>query len=145
MKNRKLIAAAALLLMLVLLFSWLHLSSREQVAEQCVQLVVDGKSDERNLSAFRYEQISGVRINGKGEEIPVSGQGISLPDLLKQCGVSTYQCVCVVSDDSYSAEVHADEAENAHFLLEEGTLRLIVFGDSNSKRSVSDVKQIIVE
>ena len=51
----------------------------------------------------------------------------------------------MVSDDSYSAEVHADEAENAHFLLEEGTLRLIVFGDSNSKRSVSDVKQIIVE
>ena len=64
MKNRKLIAAAALLLMFVLLFSWLHLNSREQVAEQCVQLIVDGKSDERNLSAFRYEQISGVRING---------------------------------------------------------------------------------
>ena len=56
----------------------------------------------------------------------------------------------VVADDSYSAEITAEEMGNAveaYLIQEEGEsrLRLIVFGDKDSKRSVSNVAQIIVE
>ena len=38
-----------------------------------------------------------------------------------------------------------DEDGKAWLLLEQPYLRLVVFGDQNSKRSVSNVVQIIVE
>ena len=142
MKNRKLIILTFVLLILAAAFAVLHLSSRETVAENSVQLSADGKIHEISLSDLSLTAISGVRVNGKGEQIPVDGMGISLTDLLKKYNVSAYSKVTVVSDDSYSAEVSADEAENANFLVEDGQLRLVVFGDSDSKRSVSNVKQI---
>ena len=142
MKNRKLIILTIDLLILAAAFAVLHLSSRETVAENSVQLSADGKIHEISLSDLSLTAISGVRVNGKGEQIPVDGKGISLTDLLRKYNVSAYSKVTVVSDDSYSAEVSADEAENANFLVEDGQLRLVVFGDSDSKRSVSNVKQI---
>lgn len=142
MKNRKLIILTIVLLILAAAFAVLHLRSRETVAENSVQLSADGKIHEISLSDLSLTAISGVRVNGKGEQIPVDGKGISLIDLLKKYNVSAYSKVTVVSDDSYSAEIAADEAENANFLVEDGQLRLVVFGDSNSKRSVSNVKQI---
>lgn len=145
MKNRKLFIIVIILVVLTVLLAVTYLSGREQIAENTVLLTVGGKNQTVSLDNLSYQSISGVRVNGKGEEIPVSGQGVSLSDLLAQCGVTKYETVTVVSDDSYSAQVHADEAENANFLLEEGTLRLIVFGDSNSKRSVSNIKQITIE
>ncbi len=145
MKNRKLRYLALVLVLLAAIFAVLHLSSREQVAEQTVQLQVNGKIHEISLSDLSYEPVSGIRVNGKGEQIPVEGEGIPLPKLLKQYNVETYSSVTVVSDDSYTAKIAAEEAENAHFLLEDEQIRLIVFGDSDSKRSVSNVKQIIAE
>ena len=142
MKNRKLIILTFVLLILAAAFAVLHLSSRETVAENSVQLSADGKIHEISLSDLSLTAISGVRVNGKGEQIPVDGMGLSLTDLLKKYNVSAYSKVTVVSDDSYSAEVSADEAENANFLVEDGQLRLVVFGDNDSKRSVSNVKQI---
>ena len=60
-----------------------------------------------------------------------------------------YEKVTVVSDDSYSAEVLKEEVEEGTraFLIlgDENELRLVVFGDTNSKRSVSNVAQVVVE
>ena len=145
MKNRKLILIAVILVVLAAVFAVFHLNGREQVAENSVQMTADEKNAEVSLPALPCEEVSGIRVNGKGEEIPVEGQGIYLPDLLKLYSVETYSTVTVISDDSYSAQVTAEEAENACFLVEGTELRLVVFGDSNSKRSVSNVKQIIVE
>lgn len=144
MKNRKIYLIALVLVVLVSVLAVVHLSGREQVAENTVQLTADGKTYEISLSDLNCEPVSGVRVNGKGEEIPVEGQGIALSLLLEQYNVDDYRTVTVISDDSYSTEVAVEETENACFLLEEGQLRLIVFGDSNSKRSVSNVKQIVV-
>ena len=145
MKNRKLIILTIVLLILAAAFAVLHLSSRETVAENSVQLSADGKIHEISLSDLSLTAISGVRVNGKGEQIPVDGKGISLTDLLEKYNVSAYSKVTVVSDDSYSAKVSADEVDKAFFLMEETELRLLVFGDKDSKRSVSNVKQIIAE
>ena len=145
MKNRKLMMIALVLVAVLAVFAVLHLGGREQVAAQTVQLTAQGRIHEISLSDLSLEPVSGIRINGKGEQIPVEGEGISLPKLLEQYKVEADSSITVVSDDSYSAVVAAGEAENAHFLLEEGELRLIVFGDSDSKRSVSNVKKIAVD
>lgn len=128
--------------------AWLHLTTREEVAAGTLQITVHGQVKTVKLSELDYEQVSGVRVNGKGESIPVEGQGISLKELLRGEQVDSYAKVTVVADDSYHAELTAAEvAEDgkAYLLLQEDTLRLVVFGDENSKRSITHVVQIIVE
>ena len=123
--------------------------TREQVTEGTVQLIYGEKTYELEISELEYEKVTGTRRNGKGEEILVESSGILLKDVLERKGIVEYSKVKVVSDDSYSAELTAEEVENdtkAYLLHEkEGELRLVVFGDTNSKRSVSNVVQIIVE
>lgn len=148
MKTSKALALILVLLVLTGIAAWFHLSSREEVIEGTVQVTVDGHAQTLKLSDLRYGPVSGVRVNGKGESIPVEGDGISVKALLETQKVDSFAKVTVISDDSYSAELMAEEiAEDgkAYLLLEEAYLRLVVFGDRNSKRSVSKVVQIIVE
>ena len=89
-------------------------------------------------------------MNGKGEEKTVEASGILLKNVLEGVGITEYDKVSVVAEDSYSADITAEEMGNAveaYLIQEEGEsrLRLIVFGDKDSKRSVSNVAQIIVE
>lgn len=148
MKTSKALLLILVLALLTGVAAWLHLSSREEVAEGTVQITVNGAAQTVKLSDLNYEPVSGVRVNGKGESIPVEGEGISVKDLLETQKVVSCTKVTVISDDSYSAELTAEEiAEDgkAYLLLDEAYLRLVVFGDRNSKRSVSKIVQIIVE
>ena len=133
---------------LLLIAAWFHLTSREEAAEGTLQITVSGNTQTIELAALDYAPVSGVRVNGKGETISVEGRGILVKDLLASTKIASYSKVTVVSDDSYTAELTAEEvAEDgkAWLLLEQPYLRLVVFGDQNSKRSVSNVVQIIVE
>lgn len=148
MKKHKALAFILVLAVLTGITAWSHLSSREEVAEGTLQMTADGHTYTVELSDLNYEPVSGVRVNGKGESIPVEGQGVLLKNLLDAEKIASYSKVTVISDDSYSAELTAEEVKEdgkAYLMLDEEELRLIVFGDQNSKRSVSDVVQIIVE
>lgn len=148
MKTYKALALILVLALLTGIAAYFHLSSREVVAEGTVQITVDGSTQTVNLSDLDYEPVSGVRVNGKGETIPVEGDGISVKDLLETQKVVSCAKVTVISDDAYTAQLLAEEiAEDgkAYLLLDDAYLRLVVFGDQNSKRSVSKVVQIIVE
>ena len=146
-------ANKALVIILVLavftgIAAWFHLSSREEVTAGTVQIMVDGHAQTVRLAELNYEPVSGVRVNGKGESISVEGEGISVKDLLETQAAASCTKVTVISDDAYTAELMAEEiAEDgkAYLLLDGAYLRLVVFGDQNSKRSVSKVVQIIVE
>lgn len=68
-------------------------------------------------------------------------------ELLEKNGTNSCSAIKVISSDSYAAELLEEEIweeEKAYFLYEEKELRLVVFGDKNSKRSVSDVVEIMV-
>ena len=148
MKIHKALAFILVLALLTGIAAWFHLSSREEVAEGTVQIVVDGRAQTVRLADLNYEPVSGVRVNGKGESISVEGEGISVKDLLETQAAASCTKVTVISDDAYTAELMAEEiAEDgkAYLLLDGAYLRLVVFGDQNSKRSVSKVVQIIVE
>lgn len=141
----------AFILVLVLatgIAAWFHLTTREEVAAGMLLITVGGEKKTVKLSELQYTQVSGVRVNGKGESFPVEGEGILLKDLLQAQQISSWGKVTVIADDSYSAELTAEEVAQegkAYLLLEEDTLRLVVFGDENSKRSITQVVQIVVE
>ena len=149
MKKNRLIIFALILVIITAFTAVLHLSTRDEVAEGYLKLTIGENEMMVDLNDFEYEQLSGVRVNGKGEEIPMEGEGILMRDLLKSIGAEDYKKVRIVADDSYIAEVNEEEVledgKVCLFLQEEGGLRLVVFGDENSKRSVSDVVQIIIE
>ena len=148
MKKHKALLLILVLVMLTGIAAWFHLSSREEVPEGTVQITAEGGTQRVKLSTLKYEPVSGIRVNGKGESIPVEGEGISVKDLLVSLKISLFSKITVVSDDSYSAELTAEEAAEegkAYLLLDGDYLRLVVFGDQNSKRSVSNVVQLIVE
>lgn len=149
MKNHKVIIFITVLAAMTILASVIHLNTREAVAEGTLRVVAGGKEMTLDISKFLYEQVTGVRVNGKGEEIPIEALGVSIKRLLDSLEVSAYEKVNIISDDSYRAEISAEEVEDGTktFLIldDEKKLRLVVFGDTNSKRSVSNVVQIVVE
>ena len=149
MKTNKVKIFVIVLVSLTIIVALLHLNTRENVAEGTLLLSIGEKSVTIDISKFDYEQVTGIRMNGKGEELEVNALGISLKSILEQEKIQNYTKVTVFSNDSYSAEVLAEEVEmnSKVFLIveEEKTLRLVVFGDTNSKRSVSNVVQIVVE
>lgn len=109
MKTYKTLALILVLVILTGIATWFHLSSREEVAEGTTQLTIDNHKQTVKLDALNYEPVSGVRVNGKGETIPVEGEGISVKALLESQNVDAYSKVTVVSDDSYTAGLTAEE------------------------------------
>ena len=149
MKKHKVIIFTVVLILLTVAAAVIHLNTREVVAEGSLLLIAGDKEITLDLSEFAYEQVTGVRVNGKGEEIKIDAPGVSIKRLLSSMELSNYEKVSIISDDSYQAEMAAEEVEDGTkaFLIldEEKKLRLVVFGDTNSKRSVSNVAQIVVE
>lgn len=149
MKKYRVKIFAVFLAMLAVAAAVFYFEQREEIMEGSLKVTTGTKTVMLDSSKFQRSQVSGVRVNGKGEEIPVNGPGIAVKDVLALAQVTDYTLVKVISDDAYSAEISAEEVEDGTkaFLLfdEENELRLVVFGDTNSKRSVSDVVQIAVE
>lgn len=149
MKKHKVKIFVIALLILTIIAALVHLNTREAVAEGTLLISAGGETITVDISKFDYEQVTGTRVNGKGEEHTVDAPGISLKNVLARENIQNYTKVTVMADDSYSAEITAEEVEDGSkaFLIveEENELRLVVFGDTNSKRSVSNVAQIVVE
>lgn len=149
MKKHRVKIFAVIMALLTIAAAVFYFEQREEIMEGSLQITVGTRTVTLDPSKFERTQVSGVRMNGKGEEIPVNGPAISIKDVLALAQVTDYTLVKVLSDDAYSAEISSEEVEDGTkaFLLfdEENELRLVVFGDTNSKRSVSDVVRIVVE
>ena len=148
MKNKKLVIIAAALVLVAVIAAAVHFMTAPKAAEGDVILTYGGKTTGITLADLELTDVNGVRVNGKGEEIEVNGNGISVKGLLHEYGVADFTKISVVSEDSYAAEIENAEVQEegkAYILVEEGEARLVVFGETNSKRSVSNVKQIVVE
>lgn len=120
--------------MLTAIFAVVHLTTRTPDVEGAV--LVNGA--EVKLSTLDYEHVSGSIKNGKGEVRKIDADGVKLASVLD----GDYESARITASDEYSATVSADEMENAYLILDDGTLRLIVFGDENSKRDVKNVTRI---
>lgn len=143
MKSKKMIwiILAVLLVVTAGLAVW-HLSSRESVPEGAFLVRQNGKDRYEDPEALFRTQVTGTIVNGKGEERSIDARGIALGEL----ATGAYSTVTVTADDEYSAQVTAAEEENAFLILnDDGSVQLIVFGDTNSKRAVRNVARIEFE
>lgn len=95
--------------------------------------------------------VKGELVNGKGESVSIDAKGSKLADVLTSVGIDPAEVgiVKIYAQDEYSAEVSGEELleEGKVYLIsgEDGTITLVVFGDSNSKRKVKEVARIEVD
>ncbi len=115
----------------------------EGVSEGVLRIESSGTTTDVVFSELELGEVKGTVINGKGEEKSVDARGVSLSGLLDQCQITGFAEVTVEADDAYSAAVAAEEIavpEKVYLIAQEdGGVKMVVFGDSNSKRSVSNV------
>lgn len=128
----------------------IHLGTREEVPEGAIEVVCGEEKNIIDITKLDYEQVTGTRMNGKGEEIEIDAPGVYFGSFLEEAGVTEYEAVSVVADDGYSAKlpfIEIADGVEVYLIQEEGEarLRLVVLGEKDSKRSVSNVAQIIVE
>ncbi len=148
MKNKRMLILVAVLLLLTATLAIAHLTTRASVPEGTVLVEHGGDTTELTLAQMEAVPVRGTVVNGKGESRTVDAQGISLASVLEQMGIAAFQEVTVIADDEYSAVVTTEEVArpNVAYLIfqEEGGVQLVVFGDANSRRNVSNVVRMVV-
>ena len=152
MKTSKTMKIMVIVLLLVTITATtVYLLNRAKTPEDAIVLEYGSTTYIVDLQGIRMTEIHGERMNGKGEIKPVDGMGFHLQDLVAWTLGKDFTCdtVTITASDGVSAEITADELneEGKVVLLlneEDGRLQLIVFGDSDSKRSVKQVERIEV-
>ena len=150
MKKHKLtIIIIAALVLLTAVLAVVHLTTRQSEQEGAIQVVCDGKTTLVYIEELKpVAAVNSTVNNNAGEEKQISGQGILVSDVLKLAGVDVEASIEVTAADEYSVSLTAEEVAEegkAWLLIEEGTLRLIVFGDQGAKRNVKNVIRLTVE
>ena len=144
MKKRIVITICALLALTAVIAS-VYLLTREKVPENSLLVKTQNGSVSLSINDLELSDVSGETVNKKGETKKIEAKGYSLSDIPELAGISEYSEVCVFSDDEYNASVSSDELSDhgkAWLITEDEGLRLIVFGDSDSKRNVKNVVRI---
>lgn len=141
-------AVIAALVLLTIVSAAVHFATRTDVPEGMLRVEYSGTAVELSVDRLELEPVRGTLRSGKGEELTIDGQGLPLSQVLECAGAGNYSEVTVTANDEYSAVVTAEEVADpgrVYLLLEEdGSLRLVVFGDENRKRNVSDVRLVSV-
>lgn len=114
------------------IFALLWQRLRTPAAEGALQLLQEGQTEELPFALLDAGEVKGTLVRSKGNE-EILARGISVKDLLKD---RSYSFIEAVSDDAYTARIPAEDAARAYIILEDGKPRLIVFGDTDAKRSV---------
>ena len=137
--------AVLLLLACTTVLAVVHLSGREKTEPLNLQVRSGEKTVTVNVAALKSVTVEGTTVNGKGEEKQIHEEGVSLKAVLEAAGLGGCETVKVCAADEYSAEVSVDEVSEdgkVWLLKQEDTLRLLVFGDKNSKRDVKNVERL---
>ena len=147
-RNRVIILVIIALVAVTALAAVIHLTTRVSAPEGVLLVETAGQTKEVAWDKLELTAVQGTLVNGKGEERTVDAQGILLQDVLEYAGVSVETEVTVIAQDEYSASVTAEEigADGQVYLAatEDGGIQMVVFGDSNSKRNVTDVARLVV-
>ena len=147
-KNRPAILLLAVLLAVTAAAAGIHLSTRQTAQMGTVLVEYGGKVEELSLDRVELTAVRGTVINGKGEERRVDAQGAPLSAVLAEAGITSYTQAAGTADDEYSVAVTQEEAaapDRVFLIVQEGERpQLLVFGDPNSKRNVTNVIRLTV-
>ena len=148
-KSTKIIMAAiAALIALTAVFAIIHSAARTEVPDGALLVSCGGEKKYVDLTSLDTVSVRGSVVNGKGEKSDVNTQGVPLADVIENAGFDPNGAVTVkvTADDEFSAELSGDELNEdgkAYLVSEDdGSMRLVVFGDSNAKRNVRNVVSV---
>lgn len=148
-KSTKIIMTAiAALIALTAVFAIIHSAARTEVPDGALLVSCGGEKKYVDLASLDTVSVRGIVVNGKGEKSDVNTQGVPLADVIENAGFDPNGAVTVkvTADDEFSAELSGDELNEdgkAYLVSEEdGSMRLVVFGDSNAGRNVRNVVSV---
>ena len=148
-KSTKIIVAAiAALIALTAVFAIIHSAARTEVPDGALLVSCGGEKKYVDLASLDTVSVRGSVVNGKGEKSDVNTQGVPLADVIENAGFDPNGAVTVkvTADDEFSAELSGDELNEdgkAYLVSEDdGSMRLVVFGDSNAGRNVRNVVSV---
>jgi len=145
-KHKLVIIIIAVLVVVTALLAVIHQVTREQETDGAIQVVHSGKMTAIALDELKpLAVVRGTIVDGKGQTSDIDAMGILVSDVLALAGVTEKTDVQVTAADEYTVTVTAEETGEVWLIIEEESLRLIVFGDSNSKRNVRNVIRLTVE
>lgn len=148
-KNKLTFIIIGILVLLTAVLAVVHLTTRQQEQEGALQIVYQGKTRAIRIEDLKpVAQVDGTVTNNAGEEKQISGPGIMVADVLKLVGIPLENELKVTSADEYTVSLTAEELieeGKAWLMIEEDSLRLIVFGDQGAKRNVKNVARLTVE
>lgn len=137
-----------MLLALTAVLAIVHFTTRTEVPEGALLVTCGDKTEYVDLKSLDTVPVQGTVVNGKGEKSEVNTSGTAVADVIAEAGFKpeNAQSVKVTAADEFSAELSGEETNEAGkaFLVNEddGSMRLVVFGDSNAKRNVRDVVKL---
>ncbi len=143
--SKIIIAVIAALIALTAVLAIVHSNTRTEVPDGALLVSCGGEEKYVDLKSLDTVPVQGSVVNGKGEKSEIDTQGVPLADVVKGAGFDpeSAAAVKVTADDEFSAELSGDElneAGKAYLVSEDdGSMRLVVFGDSNAKRNVRNV------
>lgn len=146
--SKIIIAVIAALIALTAVLAVIHSAARTEVSGGALLVSCGGEKKYVDINSLDAVPVQGSVVNGKGEKSDVDTQGVPLADVIKNAGFdpSGAAAVKVTADDEFSAELSGDElneAGKAYLVSEDdGSMRLVVFGDSNAKRNVRNVVSV---
>ena len=148
-KSTKIIMAAiAALIALTAVFAIIHSAARTEVPDGALLVSCGGEKKYVDLASLDTVSVRGSVVNGKGEKSDVNTQGVPLADVIENAGFDPNGAVTVkvTADDEFSAELSGDELNEdgkAYLVSEDdGSMRLVVFGDSNAGRNARNVVSV---
>lgn len=145
------IGIIAALVILTAILALVHFSTRDKIPDGALMVNYGEKTVYIEMDTLAKIKINGTIVNGKGEQKEVDEIGVPLADILNAAGIDPAEVnvVTVSADDEFSAEISGEEIqeEGKAYLADDGEdgMRLIVFGDSDSKRNVRTVVKLDVE
>ncbi|MBO6157989.1 MAG: hypothetical protein J6P72_01860 [Firmicutes bacterium] len=152
MKQKRIILLVVFFLAaMVALLAVLHLSSGKMVKQGQVEIIRQDQKQKIDGSDIARIPVKGELVNGKGEARAVDAKGSLLADVLSSVGIDPAEVAVlkVTAQDEFSAEISGEELleKDKVYLISEddGTVALVVFGDSNAKRNVKNVARIEVD
>lgn len=146
--SKIIIAVIAALIALTAVLAIVHSVTRTEVPDGALLVSCGGEKKYVDLNSLDTVHVQGGVVNGKGEKSDIDTQGVPLADVIKNAGFdpSGAAAVKVTADDEFSAELSGDELNEAGkvYIISEddGSMRLVVFGDSNAKRNVRNVVSV---
>jgi hypothetical protein len=82
MRKYRAVIYIAVLLVLTGVIAFIHFNTREEVPEGAIEVAAGADKYVVDIKELTYEQVTGSRVNGKGEEIEVEALGVLLKKVL---------------------------------------------------------------